>query len=199
MIEAIIFDVGGVYMQGSFIEFMNKSYKILGIPGEFKTDSIVTFDDDYNKGLINAEECFRKVFGVEISEENMNAIFGLWTNTWKPETQMLSYVKALQRKYVTAVLSNSDPVNSEKYTKEGWYDPFDYLVLSHEVQINKPDPEIYKIILDKVGVPASECVFIDDIQENLDVASKTFGMKTILYQSFEQMIRELMLLGVRVD
>ena len=67
------------------------------------------------------------------------------------------------------------------------------------MQINKPDPEIYKIILDKVGVPASECVFIDDIQENLDVASKTFGMKTILYQSFEQMIRELMLLGVRVD
>ena len=199
MIKGIIFDVGGVYMQGSIIDFMNKSYKVLGINKVFTTDSLVVFDDDFNRGVISADECFRKVFEVSIDEKQMKQLLGIWTTTWKPEERMINLLNNLQKKYVTAVLSNSDAVNSPLYQKRGWHDPFDYLVLSHEEHINKPDPEIYDITLKRIGLPGSECVFIDDCTENLDVASEKFGMKTILYQNFEQMVRNLKSLGVRMD
>ncbi len=182
MIEAVIFDVGGVYMEGSFIDFVNRTRRALGIDGIFHADKEVVFDSDYNAGLISAEECFRKYFGVPISDEQMEDLFGIWTTTWKPTDEMSDLVKRLGINNRLAILSNSDAVNSAKYTDMGWYDPFEVLVLSHEEGINKPDKKIYEIVLDRLGLPAKKCVFIDDQMDAL-VSAREMGMKTILYEN----------------
>ena len=132
MIKAILFDVGGVYMQGSSVDFINRSYKILGIDKSITDSNGIVFDENYNKGLISHQDCFRKFFKVPISEEQMRMIEEVWTTTWAPTAEMINLVKHLKENYVLAVLSNSDLLNSTKYFKKGWYSYFDHLILSHE-------------------------------------------------------------------
>ena len=52
----------------------------------------------------------------------------------------------------------------------GVLDGFDGGVASCEVHVNKPDPKIYKALLDKYSLKAEECVFIDDRLENVQAA-----------------------------
>ena len=53
---------------------------------------------------------------------------------------------------------------------QGVLDGFDGGVASCEVHVNKPDPKIYKALLDKYSLKAEECVFIDDRLENVQAA-----------------------------
>ncbi len=190
MIKSIIFDVGGVYMEGSFVDFVNNSYKILGLDKTFKADDLVTFDTNLNKGLISHVDCFRNFFQTPISDSQMDKILDVWMNTWRPTEEMIDLVQRLQNKYVLAILSNSDSLNSAQYTKRGWYSYFQNLILSHEIGILKPDREIYEITLQKIGLPADQCLFIDD-QEKALVPARELGMKTIHFQSLSQLKADL--------
>jgi 2-haloacid dehalogenase len=85
------------------------------------------------------------------------------------------------------------PFAREKYN---FFDLFDDFVISGEVGHVKPDPEIFQIMLGKIGKPAQECLFIDDSLTNIDQAQK-MGFATIHFQSPEQLetrLHELTLL-----
>ena len=56
--------------------------------------------------------------------------------------------------------------------KHDFFDLFDDMVISGEVGHVKPDPEIFQILLDKIGRPASECLFIDDALSNIHQAAE---------------------------
>lgn len=75
------------------------------------------------------------------------------------------------------------PYAREKYD---FFDLFDDFVISGDVGHVKPDPEIFQILLEKIGRPAHECLFIDDAQSNIDQAQK-MGFATIHFQSAEQL------------
>ena len=195
MIKAIIFDVGGVYMEGSSVDFINRSYKILGIEKTIASSNGVVFDENYNKGLISHEDCFRKFFNVPVSEDQMRKIEDVWTTTWAPTEEMLNLVKNLKKKYTLAILSNSDLLNSTKYTERGWYSYFNPIILSHELGIIKPDIRIYEVALAKLGIPSNQCVFIDD-QEKVLIPARELGMETILFKSIDQLKEELIEKGV---
>ncbi len=85
----------------------------------------------------------------------------------------------------TAVLSNSlgrspfDP-----YALHDLSGSFDVVVMSAQLGIRKPDPAIFVHTLEQLGVPARECVFADDSEENLPAASK-LGM-TVIHALDEQ-------------
>lgn len=67
---------------------------------------------------------------------------------------------------------------------------FDDILLSGEVKLNKPDPAIFNLLLNKIGRPASECLLIDDSKANIDTA-KELGFVTIQFESPEQLQSEL--------
>lgn len=195
MIKAILFDVGGVYMEGSSVDFINRSYKVLGIAKTIANSDGVVFDKDFNKGAISHADCFRKFFNVPISERQMKKIEEIWMTTWAPTEEMFRLVKYLKKDYILAILSNSDLLNSSKYTEKGWYSYFDHLILSHELGIIKPDERIYEIALKKVGLPADQCLFIDD-QEKVLVPARKLGMETILFKSISQLKAEFKTRGI---
>ena len=81
--------------------------------------------------------------------------------------------------------------------KYDFFDLFDGIVLSGDVGLVKPDPQIYQIMLRKIGRPAQECLFIDDSLTNIQQA-QTMGFITIHFQSPEQLenaLRDLKLLS----
>lgn len=79
------------------------------------------------------------------------------------------------------------PFAREKYD---FFDLFDDFVISGDVGHVKPDPEIFQIMLEKIGKPARGCLFIDDALANIDQAKK-MGFATIHFQSSEQLANTL--------
>jgi 2-haloacid dehalogenase len=69
------------------------------------------------------------------------------------------------------------------------------IVLSGEEKVCKPDPKIYKILLDRYQLCPEESIFIDDRQDNLETAQK-LGIETILFKTAEQLRENLKKLRV---
>jgi glucose-1-phosphatase len=89
----------------------------------------------------------------------------------KLDHELVNYVRSLRRHYKTALLSNAfDDVRH--MVRDVWKiaDAFDELIISAEVGVMKPDPKIYQIALEKLGVSAPEAVFIDDFDHNVNAA-----------------------------
>ena len=89
----------------------------------------------------------------------------------KLDIELINYIRALHGRYKTGVLSNAfDDVRH--MIQDVWKiaDAFDELIISAEVGVMKPDPRIYQIALEKLGVAAQEAVFIDDFDHNVNAA-----------------------------
>jgi len=79
--------------------------------------------------------------------------------------------------------------------KHDFFDLLDDMVISGEVGHVKPNPEIFQIMLDRIGRPADECLFIDDSLSNIHQARK-MGFATIHFQSSEHLREALHELGI---
>ncbi|MEU2718860.1 HAD-IA family hydrolase, partial [Streptomyces sp. NPDC007205] len=97
-----------------------------------------------------------------------------------------------------ALLSNSfgtEPFNP--YEQTGVWGLFDVHVISEQVRMAKPDPAIYELTLERLGLPAQACVFVDEHLANLPPA-EALGITTVLATDEAATVAELeALLGVR--
>jgi epoxide hydrolase-like predicted phosphatase len=82
----------------------------------------------------------------------------------------------------TALLSNSW---GNDYDRSDWHQMFDVVVISGEVGMRKPEPEIFELTLSRIGLPAPECVFIDDMAHNIAAAQRA-GLAGIVHRSFDE-------------
>jgi epoxide hydrolase-like predicted phosphatase len=88
----------------------------------------------------------------------------------------------------TAVISNS--------WGDGFYDSvelsglFDEIVISGDVGLHKPDPAMFELTCDRLGVEPADCVFVDDLRENC-AAAESLGMTAILHRGADSTLPEL--------
>ncbi len=115
----------------------------------------------------------------------------------QPEHAMLDAVLRARGAGVrTGLISNS--WGTRRYDRPLLAELFDGIVISGEVGMRKPSPEIYELGAERIGVEAEACVFVDDLPFNLAPASQ-LGMATVHHVSSEQTISELeRLLGVEL-
>ena len=94
-----------------------------------------------------------------------------WMSMLHPRRRMQTLVEQLkQRGYCVYYLSNIPEAVLDLLMHRDFEGLFDGGVASCEVHINKPDPRIYKALLDKYQLKAGESVFIDDRLENVQAA-----------------------------
>ena len=126
----------------------------------------------------------------EVFYEMYNDIFSLNA----PAVDILARVKAAG--YKTLLLSNTDP---ERFGFVRTRFPeilfFDEYVLSYELKLLKPDPAIYLAAARLAGTQPQECVFIDDMEENIKGAIAA-GLAGILYRPETDLAAELRKLGL---
>ncbi|HYO17422.1 MAG TPA: HAD-IA family hydrolase, partial [Dermatophilaceae bacterium] len=77
-----------------------------------------------------------------------------------------------------------------EYDRSDWHEMFDAVVISGEVGMRKPEPEIFELALDRIGLPAGECVFVDDMAHNV-VAAERAGLAGIVHRTFDETAGEL--------
>lgn len=102
-------------------------------------------------------------------------------------------IRQLKATYQIGLLTNAvgdmlERIFGEHDDLEGF---FDELVISSHVGIVKPDPAIYELALEKLGVKPSEALFIDDSPRNV-AAAQALGMEGLLFVRAEQLRQDLM-------
>jgi putative hydrolase of the HAD superfamily len=135
-------------------------------------------EDEFSEG-------FGGLLGIENREDLVNRIFG----RVEPDEAMVEAVKKAKAAGIsTGLLSNS--MGTGRYDRDAFPELFDGVVISGEVGLHKPQPEIFELGCERVGLPPAECVFVDDLKENCEGA-EAIGMTAILHRGADTTIPEL--------
>lgn len=196
MVHDIIFDLGGVLLDLNMQDLHGACHR-LGIDPELffvKTEgsggghstvcqgiSASKVITDYQVGSMTTDAFLSLVQslcpeGITVGDiiEAWNACIGIIPK------ERLDMIKELRRRgYHTHLLSNTNDLHWEEvkrryFSEEGYTceDLFDHVFVSHEMHLAKPDPEIYRQAVRRIGRPAAECLFIDDAQVNVEGAKR---------------------------
>jgi putative hydrolase of the HAD superfamily len=149
---------------------------------------------DLELGTISEAEFeprFAELLGLARHEGLIDRLFG----GMAPDVEMAEAVRAAKAAGVrTCLVSNS--WGAGRYDRTMFPDLFDAVVISAEEGMRKPDPAIYLLGAERVALPPSECVFVDDLPGNLKPA-RELGMATVHHRRASTTIAELEeLLGV---
>ena len=105
--------------------------------------------------------------------------------------ELLDYIKDLRARYKIGVLSNLRPGFIDEFFSDiERHQLFDTVVVSSEVGLAKPQPEIFYLICQRLGVQPNETIFVDDRSEHCEGA-KAVGMHAIVYKSNQQAKKEI--------
>ncbi len=119
-------------------------------------------------------------------------------NPFSPEEldkRMVLLARRLHKRYKTALCSNATLYLDTLLPEHGLLPLFDVVVNSARVGLRKPDPQIYRLTADRMGLLPEECVFVDDKERNTAVA-EMLGMKAIVFRSAAQLVRQLDASGI---
>ena len=138
------------------------------------------------------ELALAKVLGVEAS----GLIDRLFAGSQPDELMVETVLRVRQAGVRTGLVSNS--WGTRRYDRSQLSALFDGVVISAEVGMRKPTPEIYALGAERIGLPPRACVFVDDLPFNLAPAAE-LGMTTVHHVGAEETITELeRLLGLRL-
>jgi len=197
MIKNIIFDIGNVLASFRWKDL----FADLGYTGE-KFDRIAaatilhpTMWNEFDRSLMSDEEIIAKCIAREPEyEAEIRLIFEKTELLVEEYAYSRAWIRGLkERGYKVYLLSNYGRTSFEAARKHGrlsFLPLVDGAVISYEVQIVKPEPGIYRALLEKYNLNAEECVFLDDRADNIETA-KELGFHGILVTGLEQAAEEL--------
>jgi putative hydrolase of the HAD superfamily len=144
-------------------------------------------------GLLS-EQAFEARFGEMLGVAPDALIDRLFAH-YEPDQPMLAAVARARALGIrTGLISNS--WGTRRYDRAQLAELFDGIVISGEVGMRKPTPEIYRLGAERAGFAPEDCVFVDDMPVNLDPAA-ALGMATVHHLRAEETVAELeALLGV---
>jgi epoxide hydrolase-like predicted phosphatase len=199
-VKGLLVDFGGVLTTNVFQSFREFSEREGLDPDhvkeKFRSDpEALGLLRKLEKGEVDVDEfepAFADAIGVSDSEGLVERLF----RGVGPDERMLDAVRAARGAGVrTGLISNSWGAGLP-YDKDLLEELFDGIVISGDVGMHKPEPEIFELGASKIGVPAAECVFVDDLRENCEGA-EAVGMTAVLHRGADSTLPRLEeLLGV---
>jgi putative hydrolase of the HAD superfamily len=204
--KAIIFDYGNVL---DVVEDLrpwhaqrNQLAAPFGLTGE-QLWNLLYYTDPWQqvkRGLITREafwDAILRPLGLPEPEAQREFMIRLMSGHDRVNPAMVDLLRELKPHYRLALLSNTDLSDMETWIADvqGLADMFDVVVPSAKVGLAKPEPEIYQLTLDLLGLKPDETLFIDDLPRNT-TAAEALGIPSIVFESPTQLRRELVARGI---
>lgn len=201
MIEAIIFDLGGVYFSpGTEIAYEKLVKEFFHIDPE-KVRLIMRggkLSRGYKSGKYTQKEFWKKAKELAGMNFDNNKFSRIWNSSYTLNKDVMNIAVKLRKNYKIALLSGNirERVNflNKKYD---FKKNFDVVVFSYMVGVSKPKLKIYKEVIRRLKAKANECIFIDNSKKMLKPAEK-LGMKTILFKNAKQLRKEMRSFGIKI-
>lgn len=200
-IEAVIFDFGGVLTSSPFEAFARFETE-RGLPIDIirRTNAANHLENAWAK-FERAEvdiDAFDKLFAAESlalgAEVRGRDVLPLLQGDLRPE--MVEALKRIKANFKTGCITNNLPANAiGSMTGRTLYVAevmalFDHVIESAKIGLRKPDPRIYRMMVETLKVDPKACIYLDDLGVNLKPA-RDMGMTTIKVASGAQAIAEL--------
>ena len=201
MVEAVIWDFGGVLTTSPF-EAFSRFENERGLPADIirRTNASNHWENAWAK-FERAEvdlETFDQLFAAESlalgAEVRGREVLPLLSGDLRPE--MVEALRRVKSRLKTGCITNNLPANAigsasgrSLYIAEVMV-LFDHVIESAKIGLRKPDPRIYRMMVEALGVDPRGCVYLDDLGVNLKPA-RDMGMTTIKVVNAPQAIAEL--------
>ena len=128
---------------------------------------------------------FAERLGLEDAADLIDSMF----RGMKPSEPMVAAVRGARESGIrTGLVSNS--WSTTHYDRALLAELFDAVVISAEVGLHKPEPEIYLLASKRLGVEPQQCVFIDDLRENC-AGAEAVGMTAVLHRDVATSVARL--------
>lgn len=203
-LRAVIFDYGMVLTGQPDVAAHDAMIRITGLSRD-QFEAIYWADRHaYDEGKLTGLEFWRKL--NRDARLNLDAAAIDQLNHWdarmwtSQDPAMLAWQQQLKQHGIrTAILSNmGDSVLANIEREFDWLPQFDVLVWSFQHKMAKPEPAIYKIVLDRLGTRPEETLFIDDKITNID-AARALGFVAIQFSTIEKLRDDLIAGGLDKD
>ncbi|HEY2445373.1 MAG TPA: HAD-IA family hydrolase [Rhizomicrobium sp.] len=206
-IRAVIWDFGGVFTSSPFDAFARYERE-KGLPADFlrRVNAANHLDNAwarFERAEIDLEEFDRafaeeaRAFGHPVPGRE---VIALLAGEIRPE--MIEALRHVHARFKTGCITNNVPSSEERsgralHARE-IMELFDHVIESSRYGLRKPDPRIYAMMCEALGVAPQACVYLDDLGVNLKPA-RAMGMTTIKVETASQAIAELEnVLGMRL-
>jgi len=200
-VNGLLVDFGGVLTTNVFDSFrafcVNQGLDPDSIRGLFRGNpEALRLVRGLETGAVSEQE-FGERFGALLGIENTEGLVDRMFSELAPDEAMLAALRAARAAGIrTGLISNS--MGAGRYDRDTFPELFDGVVISGEVGLHKPQPEIFRLGCERVGLEAEECVFVDDLRENCEGA-EAVGMTAVLHRGAATTVPELeRLLGVEL-
>ena len=199
-IRAVFFDLGGVIVRTEYQAPRQQLAERLGM--EY---------DDLDRIVFNSETGIQAAMGTITSQQHWEAVMKRLKRPIEEmpsiredffagdivDRDILNFLRSLHGTHKTGLISNNWSDLRDYLVREKMIDAFDHIIISAEVGVTKPEPEIFRIALEQAGVKPEEAVFVDDFHVNIEGCEKV-GMKGIHFkdaQSAMQQLKQLLSAG----
>ncbi|HYH05158.1 MAG TPA: HAD family phosphatase [Bacillota bacterium] len=181
MIKNIVFDMGNVMIEFNPIHYLSDIIEDPSVVEKVYQEMFCNMEwQELDRGAISEAEALASI-STRIPEYTgyVKQVMTTWFNKLKPIEGMYELVQDLkQRGYRIYLLSNASPRIYEYMDNIPAFQFFDGYLISCDIKVNKPDQEIYESLMRKYQLIANECIFIDDLPQNIE------GAKSVGWQGY---------------
>lgn len=182
MINTIIFDFGNVFINLDIEDAIKKTHEAFEINA--LSEEMVAFNSFYEQGLISTDE-FIEFYIENFPKQTKDELIAIWNIILKDfPKHRLEFLQKLKKenKYKLILLSNTNELHIECIKKNvpfynEFKDCFDAYYLSQEINLRKPNKDIFEFVLTENNLNANHCLFIDDNKANI-ITANDLGFKT---------------------
>ncbi len=191
--QAVFFDLGGVIVRTEY-----------QAPRQHLAEQLGMEYEDLTRAVFDSETARKASIGT-ISEDEHWAAVGRKLGRAPSDVDLLrteffggdivdlalvDFIRSLRPRFKTGLISNAWDGLRPYILGQKFDDAFDFMLISAEVGMVKPEAGIFQLALDQAQVSANEAVFVDDMPENVESA-RAVGMSGILFQDRESTLGQL--------
>lgn len=198
-IETVFFDIGGVVVNAPMEQYRTLGAEIFGCREEHVVRASVELLPCLEMGKITSAEFWEQV-GEKLAYMGMGRAVPGWRfkGFWEGilmdnlavHEDVMEICRHLKSRVRVAALSNTIQEHALVLQKEGIYKPFNPVILSCQIGMRKPNLDIYQKSAQLAKTAPAQCLFIDDLVENVEGAQKA-GFQAHHYRNVAELRREL--------
>ncbi len=193
MIRAVVLDIGSVLETIDDTVFPVPFERRHGLPAGAVHDGAASLPGDAGIGELSEAQVrahwLRHLALSEVQADELMADYWTWY-VGTLDQELFDWFAGQRPARKTGILSNSGPGAREAERCWGFEEVTDDIVYSHEVGLRKPDPRIYGLAAERLGVRPGEIVFLDDVPGHVE-AARVAGWHAVVHRTTSESIREV--------
>ena len=193
-VRNVIFDLGGVALDWNPDQIVSRFQPVAELQGELK-QALFAHPDWllFDRGALTESELVDRMQArIGLPKRELTAIIDAVRESLVEKPETVKLIRALQQRGTPLFCLSNMPASIYAHLRRcnTFWDAFRGIVISSEIRMIKPEPQVFMHLLERFNLTAEESVFVDDVEANVAAAGRV-GLQTIWFKNATQCEREL--------